>query len=323
MFAGFFIINLFVWGYGSSAAIPFTSMLAVMALWFGISVPLTFVGAFIGYGKDSYEHPTRVNPLPRQIPEAAWYMSSLAGIFIGGILPFGTVSIELYFIMTSIWFGKCWSSKKKIQQRFRSLVLQDSFLLFFFSSFLSFLLFFRSFFLLLLSSATTKLHMYRYYVLLRLWFSSCCWSLTICDLGRDVHYVNLLSIMCRRLSLVVAFLFHISVRDSLLLFYILYFFSFPFHNKDDFDGTRLTSSSKLFFFFSDPLRFIHFYTLVIFLSRKVKWITSGASSFVFLSLSLSLPHQLSYTSTTCFSAWCTLSFQKNSWNQFCRGLLWL
>ena len=132
--------------------------------------------------------------------------------------------------------------------------------------------------------------MYRYYVLLRLWFSSCCWSLTICDLGRDVHYVNLLSIMCRRLSLVVAFLFHISVRDSLLLFYILYFFSFPFHNKDDFDGTRLTSSSKLFFFFSDPLRFIHFYTLVIFLSRKVKWITSGASSFVFLSLSLSLCH---------------------------------
>jgi len=105
MFAGFFIINLFVWGYGSSAAIPFTSMLAVMALWFGISVPLTFVGAFIGYGKDSYEHPTRVNTLPRQIPEVAWYMSSLAGIFIGGILPFGTVSIELYFIMTSIWFG--------------------------------------------------------------------------------------------------------------------------------------------------------------------------------------------------------------------------
>ena len=107
MFAGFFIINLFVWGYGSSAAIPFTSMLAVMALWFGISVPLTFVGAFIGYGKDSYEHPTRVNTLPRQIPEVAWYMSSLAGVFIGGILPFGTVSIELYFIMTSIWFGKC------------------------------------------------------------------------------------------------------------------------------------------------------------------------------------------------------------------------
>ena len=48
IFAGFFIINLFVWGYGSSAALPFSSMLAVCALWFGISVPLTFLGAFIG-----------------------------------------------------------------------------------------------------------------------------------------------------------------------------------------------------------------------------------------------------------------------------------
>ena len=68
IFAGFFIINLFVWGYGSSAALPFTSMLLVCCLWFGISVPLTFVGAFLGYGRDSYEHPTRVNTLPRQIP---------------------------------------------------------------------------------------------------------------------------------------------------------------------------------------------------------------------------------------------------------------
>ena len=32
-------------------------------------------------------------------------MTSMISVFIGGILPFGTVSIELYFIMTSIWFG--------------------------------------------------------------------------------------------------------------------------------------------------------------------------------------------------------------------------
>ena len=60
----------------------------------------------LGYGRDSYEHPTRVNTLPRQIPEVPWYMTGLVSIAIGGILPFGTVSIELYFIMTSIWFGK-------------------------------------------------------------------------------------------------------------------------------------------------------------------------------------------------------------------------
>jgi transmembrane 9 superfamily member 2/4 len=84
LFLGFFIINLFVWGYGSSAAVPFTSMLAVCALWFGISVPLTFVGAFLGYGRDPYEHPTRVNTLPRQIPDVPWYMTNIISILIGG-----------------------------------------------------------------------------------------------------------------------------------------------------------------------------------------------------------------------------------------------
>merc|ERR1712166_625859 len=54
---------------------------------------------------EPYEHPTRVNTLPRQIPEVLWYMTSIVSVLIGGILPFGTVSIELYFIMSSIWFG--------------------------------------------------------------------------------------------------------------------------------------------------------------------------------------------------------------------------
>ena len=48
MFSMFFIINLFVWGVGSSAAAPLTTMLALFALWFGISVPLCFFGAFMG-----------------------------------------------------------------------------------------------------------------------------------------------------------------------------------------------------------------------------------------------------------------------------------
>lgn len=48
VFSMFFIINLFVWGVGSSLAVPFTTMIALFALWFGISVPLCFFGAFMG-----------------------------------------------------------------------------------------------------------------------------------------------------------------------------------------------------------------------------------------------------------------------------------
>ena len=36
---------------GSSAAIPFGTLVALLALWFCISVPLTFVGAYFGFKK--------------------------------------------------------------------------------------------------------------------------------------------------------------------------------------------------------------------------------------------------------------------------------
>lgn len=45
----FFVLNLVLWIKGSSAAIPFSTLVALLALWFGISVPLTFVGAYFGF----------------------------------------------------------------------------------------------------------------------------------------------------------------------------------------------------------------------------------------------------------------------------------
>lgn len=50
-FGVFFILNLFLWGAGSSAAIPFTTLLALLCLWFGVSLPLTFFGSFLGFRK--------------------------------------------------------------------------------------------------------------------------------------------------------------------------------------------------------------------------------------------------------------------------------
>lgn len=51
VFADFFLMNLILWVEGSSAAIPFGTLVAILALWFGISVPLTFIGAYFGFKK--------------------------------------------------------------------------------------------------------------------------------------------------------------------------------------------------------------------------------------------------------------------------------
>ncbi|KXJ23174.1 transmembrane 9 superfamily member 2 [Exaiptasia diaphana] len=103
VFGIFFILNLVLWVEGSSAAVPFTTLLALLALWFGISVPLTFLGAYLGFKKLPIEQPVRTNQIPRQIPDQSIYTRPLPGIIMGGILPFGCIFIQLFFILNSIW----------------------------------------------------------------------------------------------------------------------------------------------------------------------------------------------------------------------------
>ncbi|KPP74717.1 transmembrane 9 superfamily member 2-like, partial [Scleropages formosus] len=103
VFADFFLMNLILWGEGSSAAMPFGTLVAILALWFCISVPLTFIGAYFGFKRSAIEHPVRTNQIPRQIPEQSFYTRPLPGIIMGGILPFGCIFIQLFFILNSIW----------------------------------------------------------------------------------------------------------------------------------------------------------------------------------------------------------------------------
>ena len=99
----FLTLNFMVWGQRSSGAVPFSALMALIFLWIGISVPLTFVGSYFGYRKPVADDPVRTNKIPRQVPEQPWYMHPLFSILVGGILPFGAVFIELFFILTSMW----------------------------------------------------------------------------------------------------------------------------------------------------------------------------------------------------------------------------
>jgi len=103
IFAVFFLLNFFIWAEQSSAAVPFGTMFALLVLWLGISVPLIFLGAYFGYRRKNVDFPVRINQIPRQVPEQVWYMRPAFSIVVGGVLPFGAVFIELFFILSSIW----------------------------------------------------------------------------------------------------------------------------------------------------------------------------------------------------------------------------
>jgi transmembrane 9 superfamily protein 2/4 len=102
----FFVLNFFIWGQASSGAVPFGTMFALLCIWFLISFPLVWVGVWLGYRREFKDPPVKTNMVPRVIPSQAWYLNLLFTMLIGGILPFGAVFIELYFIMSSVWLQR-------------------------------------------------------------------------------------------------------------------------------------------------------------------------------------------------------------------------
>ena len=44
--------------------------------------------------------------MPRPIPEQPFYLSMGFAMLVGGLLPFGTVFVELFFILSSLWLDQ-------------------------------------------------------------------------------------------------------------------------------------------------------------------------------------------------------------------------
>lgn len=107
-FAIFFSLNLIMWFMGSSGSVPFTTLLLLLFMWFGISVPLVFIGAHMAYRQKTITFPTRTNQIKRQIPSPPLGIPPITYSILAGILPFGTVFMELVFILNSVWSGSAY-----------------------------------------------------------------------------------------------------------------------------------------------------------------------------------------------------------------------
>lgn len=105
-FSVFFLLDLIAWSQHSTDAVPFTTMVVLLVLWFCVSSPLVFFGAYFGYKNDALEFPVNTSNIPRQIPDQAWYMGMPFTLAVGGILPFGSCFVELYFILASVWMDQ-------------------------------------------------------------------------------------------------------------------------------------------------------------------------------------------------------------------------
>lgn len=98
------IINLFSWNADSSQTIPISSIAYLIVAWLGVSAPLVFVGAFLGFKKEEYEVPCKTTQIPRPIPAQPFYLHPLITAGTAGLLCFSSIFLELKVVMSSLWF---------------------------------------------------------------------------------------------------------------------------------------------------------------------------------------------------------------------------
>ncbi|KAF8069410.1 TMN11 [Scenedesmus sp. PABB004] len=101
----FTVLNIALKHTGSLGAVPAGIYFTIVAIWFLVSVPLTFVGGYMATRLPLLTFPVKTNQIPRQIPPPPLVAHPVLLFFSAGILPFGTMFIELYFAMTSLWLG--------------------------------------------------------------------------------------------------------------------------------------------------------------------------------------------------------------------------
>jgi transmembrane 9 superfamily protein 2/4 len=99
----FLVLDILLAFQGAATAVSIWTILSLFLLWVCVSAPLVFVGSYFGYLAKKVEVPTKTNQIARVIPDAGWYVKPFNTFILGGLLPFGNVCIEVYFIMTALW----------------------------------------------------------------------------------------------------------------------------------------------------------------------------------------------------------------------------
>uniref|UniRef100_A0A6B0VEL1 Transmembrane 9 superfamily member n=1 Tax=Ixodes ricinus TaxID=34613 RepID=A0A6B0VEL1_IXORI len=107
-FAPLFVVwsiqNSTAWIYNSTQALPATTVVLLFLIWVCCGYPLTLMGGILGKNwAGPFEAPCRAKLIARGVPPVPWYHSLPVHCFVGGFLPFSAISVELYYIFSTVW----------------------------------------------------------------------------------------------------------------------------------------------------------------------------------------------------------------------------
>mmetsp|Transcript_7087 Transcript_7087/g.10684 ORF Transcript_7087/g.10684 Transcript_7087/m.10684 type:complete len:542 (-) Transcript_7087:65-1690(-) len=99
----FLMLNIFLALVGAATSVSIFTIISVFLLWTCISTPLVFVGSYFGFRAERIQVPTKTNHIARFVPEQQWHSTFPWCSMLGGVLPFASVTVELFFIMSALW----------------------------------------------------------------------------------------------------------------------------------------------------------------------------------------------------------------------------
>lgn len=92
---------------GSYSSFPFKTVFMALGIFTVICLPLQVVGTLLGRAYNGNpNYPCRTSALPSIIPNSRFYSNPRIILLVSGVLPFGCIFIEVFFLFASIWSYK-------------------------------------------------------------------------------------------------------------------------------------------------------------------------------------------------------------------------
>ncbi|KAK4286346.1 hypothetical protein QN277_002911 [Acacia crassicarpa] len=118
------ILNIIGLSYGATAALPLGSIAVIIILFIFLVTPLLALGGVLGYRfRSEFQVPSTTKRHPREIQWLAWYRRTPCLMFIGGLVPFGAVVLQLHQLYASMWGYKIYTLPSMLFVTFITVIL--------------------------------------------------------------------------------------------------------------------------------------------------------------------------------------------------------
>lgn len=104
------ILNIVAISYRDTIGLPFGSIIVILVLLTFLAIPLLAFGGVIGYRfRSKFQSSSATKRHPRDIQQLAWYRRTPFLMFIGGLVPFSAIVLQLHQAYASMWGYKIYT----------------------------------------------------------------------------------------------------------------------------------------------------------------------------------------------------------------------